>query len=63
MAARPPGSGGLAAIEATLVALLTTLLAFSGDEALAVTTVYRLTSYWFVVGVGGLATLWVLARA
>jgi len=63
IAGTTPLPGGLAAIEATLVALLTALLAFSGDEALAVTTVYRLTSYWFVVGVGGLATLWVLARA
>jgi uncharacterized membrane protein YbhN (UPF0104 family) len=42
--------------------LLTALLAFTADEALAVTTVYRLTSYWFVVGVGGIATFWVLAR-
>ena len=63
IAGSTPLPGGLAAIEATLVALLTALVAFSGDEALAVTTVYRLTSYWLVVAVGGLAALWVLARA
>ena len=63
IAGSTPLPGGLAAIEGTLVALLTALLAFSGDQALAVTTVYRLTSYWFVVLLGGLAALWVLARA
>ena len=63
IAGSTPLPGGLAAIEGTLVALLTALVAFSGDEALAVTAVYRLTSYWLVVAVGGLATLWVLARA
>lgn len=62
IAGSTPLPGGLAAIEGTLVALLTALLAFSGDQALAVTTVYRLTSYWFVVLFGGVAALWVLAR-
>lgn len=62
IAGSTPLPGGLAAIEGTLVALLTALLAFSGDQALAVTTVYRLTSYWFVVLFGGAAALWVLAR-
>ena len=63
IAGSTPLPGGLAAIEGTLVALMTALLAFSGDQALAVTTVYRLTSYWFVVLFGGVAALWVLARA
>ncbi|MCY4729249.1 flippase-like domain-containing protein [Natronomonas gomsonensis] len=62
IAGSTPLPGGLAAIEGSLVVLLTALLAFTADEALAVTTVYRLTSYWFVVGVGGIATFWVLAR-
>ena len=62
IAGSTPLPGGLAAIEGTLVALLTALLAFSGDQALAVTTVYRLTSYWFVVLFGGVAALWVLGR-
>lgn len=58
-----PLPGGLGAIEGSLILLLTTLTAFTAGEALAVTTVYRLTSYWIVVVVGGLAALWVTARA
>lgn len=58
-----PLPGGLGAIEGSLILLLTTLTAFSGGEALAVTTVYRLTSYWMVIAVGGVAALWVTARA
>jgi hypothetical protein len=57
-----PVPGGLAAIEGTLVALLGTLTALTAGGALAVTTVYRLTSYWFVVALGGAAALWVIAR-
>jgi uncharacterized protein (TIRG00374 family) len=62
IAGSTPTPGGLAAIEGTLVVLLGALTALTAPEALAVTTVYRLTSYWFVVAVGGLAALWVLAR-
>jgi uncharacterized protein (TIRG00374 family) len=57
-----PLPGGLGAIEGALVLLLTALATFSAGEALAITTVYRLASYWLVVGVGGLAALWVTAR-
>jgi len=57
-----PLPGGLGAIEGALVLLLTALAAMSAGEALAVTTVYRLASYWIVVAVGGLAALWVTAR-
>lgn len=57
-----PLPGGLGAIEGALVLLLTVLAAFSAGEALAVTTVYRLASYWIVVAVGGVASLWVTAR-
>ena len=32
------------------------------SEALAVTTVYRPTSNWFIVAVGGAAAPWVLVR-
>ncbi len=63
IAGSTPLPGGLAAIEGTLVVLLTALLAFSADEALAVTTIYRLTSYWLVVILGGFAAFWVLHRA
>lgn len=63
VAGSTPLPGGLAAIEATIVALLTALTALSTVDALAVATIYRLASYWFVVAVGGLAALWVIARA
>jgi uncharacterized protein (TIRG00374 family) len=62
VAGSTPLPGGLAAIEGTLVALLTALTALSTTDALAVTTVYRLVSYWLVVAVGGVATLWVIRR-
>jgi len=63
IAGSAPLPGGLAAIEGTLVALLTALTALSTADALAVTTVYRLASYWLVVAAGGLAALWVIRRA
>ncbi|MEF8777760.1 MAG: lysylphosphatidylglycerol synthase transmembrane domain-containing protein [Natronomonas sp.] len=62
IAGSTPLPGGLAAIEGTLVALLTALTAMTTADSLAVTTVYRLASYWFVVGIGGVAALWVLKR-
>lgn len=62
IAGSAPLPGGLAAIEGTLVALLTALTALTTADALAVTAVYRLTSYWFVVTVGGGAALWVIHR-
>jgi len=58
-----PLPGGLGAIEGALVVLLTALAAFSAADALAVTTVYRITSYWSVIAVSGVAALWVTARA
>jgi len=58
-----PLPGGLGAIEGALVVLLTALVAVSSADALAVTTVYRLASYWLVVLVGGVAALWVVGRA
>jgi len=57
-----PLPGGLGAIEGSLVGLLVLLTAVTAPEALAITTVYRLTSYWLVVVVGGAAALWVLKR-
>ncbi|SDX72145.1 lysylphosphatidylglycerol synthase transmembrane domain-containing protein [Halopenitus persicus] len=62
IAGSTPLPGGLAAIEGTLVALLTALTALATADALAVTTIYRLVSYWLVVAVGGVATLWVIRR-
>lgn len=63
IAGSTPLPGGLAAIEGTLVALLSALTVLTTTDALAVTTIYRLASYWFVVAVGGIAALWVIRRA
>lgn len=57
-----PLPGGVGAIEGSLVALLAVLTATTSTEAFAVTTVYRLTNYWLVVLVGGLAAVWVVKR-
>lgn len=57
-----PLPGGLGAIEGTLVVLLVALVSISSAEALALTAVYRLTSYWIVVVAGGIAALWVVVR-
>ena len=58
-----PTPGGLAGVEAALVLLLVALLPLTAGQAFAVATVYRLASYWFALGIGGLAALWVIARA
>ena len=57
-----PTPGGLAAIEGTVVGLLSALTAMSAADALAVATVYRLAVYWFVLAAGGIAALWVIRR-
>ena len=63
LAGMVPTPGGLAAGEGALVGLVVALTALSAADALAVATVYRLASYWFALAVGGLAALWVVARA
>lgn len=62
IAGSTPLPGGLAVIEGTVVAFLTALTTLPTTDALALTTVYRLTSYWFVIGIGGAAALWVIKR-
>ena len=62
LAGLTPSPGGLGGVTAALVALLGVLAGFSSATGYAVATVYRLASYWFAVGVGGLAALWVVAR-
>ncbi|WP_089788414.1 lysylphosphatidylglycerol synthase transmembrane domain-containing protein [Natronobacterium haloterrestre] len=62
IAGSTPLPGGLAAIEGTLVALLTALTALATADALAVVAIYRLASYWLVIVVGGIAALWVIRR-
>ena len=63
LAGMVPTPGGLAAVEGALVGLVVALTALTAADALAVAAVYRLASYWFALGVGGLAALWVVARA
>ncbi|MFB6174339.1 MAG: YbhN family protein [Halobacteriales archaeon] len=59
-----PTPGGLGGVETALVALLVALApAIGTGEAFALATVYRVASYWFAVGVGGLGALYVVARA
>ncbi len=62
LAGATPLPGGLATIEVTVVALLAVLTTLTRADALAVTTIYRLPSYWLVVAVGGLAALWLVRR-
>jgi uncharacterized protein (TIRG00374 family) len=62
LAGLTPSPGGLGGVTAALVALLGVLAGFSNATGYAVATVYRVASYWFAVGVGSLAALWVVAR-
>lgn len=63
LAGLTPLPGGLAGVEAALVVLLVALAPISTSAALAAAIVYRFASYWFVLGVGGFATLGVIARS
>jgi uncharacterized protein (TIRG00374 family) len=58
-----PTPGGLAAVEGALVGLLIGLTVLDRADAFAVATLYRVASYWFALLVGGIAALWVTARA
>jgi uncharacterized protein (TIRG00374 family) len=57
-----PSPGGLGGVEVALVGLLVALTALAPASAYAVALLYRVASYWFAVGVGGLAALWVISR-
>ncbi|MEF8757479.1 MAG: lysylphosphatidylglycerol synthase transmembrane domain-containing protein [Halobacteriales archaeon] len=58
-----PTPGGLAAVEGALTWLVAGLTAVTATQAFAIATVYRLTSYWFALAIGGGAALWVIYRA
>ncbi|WP_202614507.1 lysylphosphatidylglycerol synthase transmembrane domain-containing protein [Halostella litorea] len=62
LAGMVPTPGGLAAVEGALVGLVVALTALTAADGLAIATVYRVASYWFALGVGGIAAVWVLAR-
>lgn len=52
-----PTPGGIGGVEAAIVLLLSTLAGVPVTTAAAIALLYRLTRYWFVVAVGGLAAL------
>jgi len=58
-----PLPGGLGGVEVALVVLLLALTPIAGSGATAIALVYRLASYWFALGIGGFATLYVVARS
>jgi uncharacterized protein (TIRG00374 family) len=62
LAGLTPSPGGLGGVEAALVGLLVVLAGFATPTGYAVATVYRVASYWFALGAGGLAALFVVAR-
>lgn len=53
-----PLPGGLGGIEVTLVALLAAVTGLAVAELAAVVILYRLASYWFMVLVGGLGSVY-----
>ncbi|MFB6164578.1 MAG: lysylphosphatidylglycerol synthase transmembrane domain-containing protein [Haloarculaceae archaeon] len=57
-----PTPGGLGGVEFALVGLLVVLTPMTAGVAAGVALVYRVASYWWVVGIGGLATLYEVYR-
>jgi len=57
-----PSPGGLGGVEIALTALLIGLVGLTQAEAYAVSLVYRVASYWFAIGVGGVAAIYVISR-
>jgi uncharacterized protein (TIRG00374 family) len=58
-----PTPGGTGGVEAVLVLLLGPLVGLAPPAAAAMALVYRVASYWFAIVVGGLGSLYVIARA
>jgi len=63
LAGLTPSPGGLGGVEAALVGLLVVLAGFSTASGYATATIYRLASYWFALGAGGLAAIAVVTRS
>ncbi|WP_433629177.1 lysylphosphatidylglycerol synthase transmembrane domain-containing protein [Halomicrococcus sp. NG-SE-24] len=63
LAGMTPLPGGLAGVEAALAVLIVGLAPISWSSAVAAAIIYRFASYWIVLLVGGLATLYVIARS
>jgi uncharacterized protein (TIRG00374 family) len=62
LAGLAPSPGGLGGVELALVALLVAVAGVSTASAYSISLVYRLASYWFALGIGGIAALYVIAR-
>jgi uncharacterized protein (TIRG00374 family) len=58
-----PTPGGTGGVETVLVLLLGPLVGLTVPVAAAVALVYRVASYWFAIVVGGIGSLYVVARA
>jgi len=58
-----PSPGGLGGVEVALTVLLVGLAGLTAADAYALALVYRIASYWFALGAGGIAALWVVARS
>jgi len=58
-----PTPGGTGGVEAVLVLLLGPLVGLAAPAAAAMALVYRVASYWFAILVGGIGSLYVVARA
>lgn len=63
LAGLTPSPGGLGGVEAALAGLLATLAGLTLAEGYSVALVYRLASYWFAIGAGGIAALVVVFRS
>ena len=64
LAGLTPLPGGLAGVETAIAVLIAGLVPpISWSSALAAAIVYRFASYWIVLLVGGVASLWVIGRS
>ena len=63
MASLVPTPGGLGGVEAAVTGLLVTLAGVPTPTAAAIALLYRVASFWFVLPVGGGATLWLTYRS
>ncbi|MFC6824404.1 lysylphosphatidylglycerol synthase transmembrane domain-containing protein [Halopelagius fulvigenes] len=63
MASLLPTPGGLGGVEAAVTGLLVALAGVPTATAAAIALLYRVASFWFVLPVGGGATLWIAYRS
>jgi len=62
LAGMVPSPGGSGAVEAALVVLIVALTPIADDGATAISILYRVASYFFALGLGGAAALYVIRR-